>query len=197
MKTKKNRNTSNNKPRTRVRTVDFMRIEGTVNNQPLSTFELDVREKLAVSASPLNFMIQQEDEALRDEQRHEAKQTLKELLKAAHLTRKQLWCYRLVFREGRTIRDTALLMKVSDARICTMVEGIKTTLKRTAAKLENGQMLFERISEMPLEAWEKQLCDLRLRKGLSLRRIAAVMGISWPTVHRRVKAILGRLVVEE
>lgn len=189
-------NNEEQKQRSRTRAVDFMRIEGTVHDQPLSPFELEVRQKMAKAVSPLEVLIEREEESAREGSRREAKKKLRNLLQAARFTRKQARCYRLVFREGRTIRETALLMKVSDARICTMVEGIKTTLKRTAAMLENGQMVFERISKMPLEEWEKQICDLRLRKGLSLRCIASVMGISWPTVHRRVKAILGRVAVE-
>jgi DNA-directed RNA polymerase specialized sigma subunit len=174
-----------------------MRIEGTVHDQPLSSFEREVRQKLASAPSPLEVLIQREEESQREKEMRQSMKRLRALIKSAQFTPKQKLCYRLIFVEGRSVRECALFMNVSDARICRMIEMIKLALKRTSDEMEARRVLFDRITEIPLTDSEQALCELRFRQGLSLRQIALALGISKPTVYRHVKVILGRIPAED
>jgi len=45
--------------KTRVRIVDFMRVEDTLGNCPLAPFDLEVKDKIACAASPSEELIQE------------------------------------------------------------------------------------------------------------------------------------------
>lgn len=92
--------------RTRVRAVDFMRIEDTLNRQELSRFELEVKEKITSQKTPPSEMIQREA----DQARREMINYIYALAAKAGMTPAEKQCFRLLYVKNMSIREAGRKM---------------------------------------------------------------------------------------
>jgi len=120
--------------RSRVREVDFMRVEDTAHGQALHPFELEVKEKIASQSSPFDELMRREMD--RENRRVEkiARGKLRKLLKAGVLTPKQKICYELLYEKSLSTGDVARKMDISKSRVRDLRRAIQKALARAYEK---------------------------------------------------------------
>ena len=163
----------NEKPKrikSRTREIDFMRIEDTMHGQPLSHFELKVKEKISCVPSPFEEIARKEEEENRSEQ---VQNTLNELVEKA-LTPKQKAWFQLVYVEELPDEEIAKRLKVTERRVRQLKAATLKAFKRAYEK--------QRVKQMAdtFELTEKQrlVIQLRYEEQLSLKEIAGRLGVT-------------------
>jgi len=167
-KDKKNDNEPNDsnevnesKPRTRIREIDFMRVEDTLHGCALSPFELEVKDKIASAPSPIDILTQGED---REEKKSHAHYTLSRLLAYAHLSQVQKACYELLYHECLTDKEAASRMSLSRVRIRTLRFSITQSLLKARQIIDFKDAVQKRLARL-----EKTLMSVSERAELSPR----------------------------
>ena len=170
------------KERARTRSVDFMRVEDTMQQHPLSHFELKVKEKIACSPSPYEQIARKEDE----EEKNEATlRTLAGLLEKARLTPKQKACYQLVFMEQLSDKEAAKRLDLAERNLRGLKQSILKALKLVLEK----QHIKQLADTHELTDKQRLVIYLRYEEQLSLKEIAGRLGVTL----RAVDDLLGRM----
>ena len=153
------------KGRSRTRFVDYMRVEDTVSGQPLSYFELKVKEKLASVPSPAEEWIEGEETEERNEQ---VRSALAHLVQKAKLTRSQLLCYQMVYVDTLPDKELADCLHIAERNVRRLKQSVFNALKGVYEK--------ERIKKLadtyPLTNKQRLVVSLRYGDQLSLKEIA-------------------------
>jgi len=181
--------------RTRVREVDFLRLEGTVSGEPLSLFELKVRELLAASPSPREELEAKESQAGEREARRRMRISLACLRRKA-LSERQARCYELLYLKEKPARKIAEILGVSESRVRHLRSSIRKALERALRREEERKKIRKFLySGPPLTRKQARVFRLRHLKNLSAREIARRMGRTEQGVGQMLKRAMERFRV--
>ncbi len=173
--------------RTRIREIDFMRVEDTMCNRPLSAFELEVKEKIACGPSPAEELISREEA---EENGKSLRSTLERLIRLANFTSNQAACYELIYGEELSDEEAAFRLRISRGRLRWLKIGIVKALKRAHQK---GRVLDAALSGvLP----EKQGAIVRLSYGefRPVSEIAGILGMKKRAVQRILRIAHSRIL---
>lgn len=175
--------------RSRIREVDFMRVEDTLHGQSLHPFELEVKEKIASQTSPLDELLRQEVEREDWRVARVAKWRLKKLLKENVLTLKQKVCYEFLYEKNLSTKEVAQRMNVSKSRVRDLRRSIKKALTHTHKK-QMEAILFWKLG-FPFCKTRRQRLIWRLRylRGYTAAQIALREGRSKSSVIRVIERV--------
>ena len=173
------------KRRSRVREIDFMRVEGSLHDDPLHPFELEVKQKLADSSSPLDELLEKEKHAEERKILRKARSKLTWLLKSNVLTSKQKEYFRLLYVQKRADKDLATRLGVSRSTIRRMRQDIQIALHKALAWKNECHRVRKRkeISTLQLTAKQRVVFRLRYKEGLSVSEIARKLGKSRKAIY--------------
>lgn len=180
------------RPRTRVREVDFMRVEDTLNNQPLALFELEVKKGIAIAKSPLEELEWRERQSRDHQLRRISKYKLSCLVRKAKLTPRQQQVYQLIWIKGFPIKRTAEILGICRPRVAILKGRI---LKFLFAVLEEEKNRKHLAAKARLACKTKKQCaiwELYFKKGKTISEIARVLNLSRQAVQQLMKRILPR-----
>ena len=119
-----------NNPEKRLRFVDFRRIEENRNQEELSSYELEVKEKLACVPSPYDELVREdEEEALALKERSEQIK-LGLLARKAKMSPQERACYRLLYVEKLAEPKIRKLLDISQSHLWHLKSGIEQAMKK-------------------------------------------------------------------
>ncbi len=164
------------KRRSRVREIDFMRVEGSRQDDPLHPFELEVKKKIADASSPLDEIVERET---REEQRmilRASRNKLTWLLKEGALTAKQREYFELLYVQKLSNEDVAERLSVTSSTVRRMRQDIPKALHKALSWKRECQRVLKAIAALHLTAKQRVVFRLRYREGLSVSEIAGKLG---------------------
>lgn len=179
-------------PEKRLRFVDFERIEDNRNEEELSSYELEVKEKLACVPSARDLMIQREEEKRKERRNRDQMNRLKRLVETAPLTPQQRSCYELHYLEKLSDLEASKRLGVDRTRLAHLKKELEEALIKTYLRSLKGvaRKKTRRPGSRRLTPYQKEILKLHDEGGLSFRQIARHYGVSLSTIdriYRRVK----------
>jgi DNA-directed RNA polymerase specialized sigma24 family protein len=139
--------------KTRVVPVDMMRIEDAYDIGPLTEFEREVKDKMAVASSPYKLLAKSEE----DSELANQKVQLRELAKEADLTPRQRECFQLLCEEDCSVTEAARRMGLSKRRIKKIQDQLAFRIKKYLKFLK-----MKRVAEKIMKNEAKAICPLHL-----------------------------------
>jgi len=159
-----------------VRETDFSRVEGTQPEDPLHPFELEVREKLAGSASSFNDLAAKENQIFGRRKMTANHARLVRLSREGMLTERQQTYFNLFYVEGLSDKEIAACLGVSRSTVRLLRKEIYRRMRRFIAEKESVRRMFRSVKSAGLTKKQKLIFRLRYRKGLTVAQIARVLG---------------------
>jgi len=177
--------------KSRTREIDFMRVEDTMHGQPLTHFELKVKEKIACVPSPYEEIARREDEESRSEQ---VQNTLNDLVEKA-LTPKQKAWFHLTYVEELPWQEIAKRLGITERRVRQLKAATLKAFKRAYEK----QRIKQLLDTYELTEKQRLVIQLRYEEQLSLKEIAGRLGVTPDAVddllcRMRKKFFLGKIL---
>lgn len=167
--------------KSRTREINYMRVEDTMHGQPLTHFELKVKEKIACVPSPYDEIARKEEEEERSE---EVQRKIEDLIRKARLTAMQEACYRMVYVEMLPDKEIAKRLSLGVRNVAKLKQSVLKALKRVHEK----QCIKELADRHDLTEKQRRVIYLRYEEQLSLKEIAERLGVTF----RAVDDLLGR-----
>ena len=161
-----------------------MRVEGTLHDDPLHPFELEVREKLAVSTSPLDELVQKETKGFEHKKLRVTRAKLTRLSKEGAFTSRQKMYFELFYIERIPDKEISERLDVSRSTVRRFRQEIFCVLKRFLSRKEDIRSLLKFAPSVRLTSTQKLIFKLRYRQGLSVAEIARKLGRQACAVHR-------------
>jgi hypothetical protein len=156
-------------PEKRLRFVDFRRIDDNRNEQGLTPYEQEVKEKLASVPSPYDELVRIEDEEELELKEQALKEKMAALVSNARFTPRQRECYELLYVEKISEEKVEEQLGITQSRLAHYKKEIEEVLVKTYQKSLNPQRAKRRrrrSSQRPLTSHQKEI--LRpLSKSLS------------------------------
>ena len=165
-----------NSRRTRVREVDFMRVEDASTRDSLSPFEMEVKDKIAAEMPLLKKALEAEERRIKEQLARVFKAKLNKLLSRGILTERQREFYELFYVKKLTGREIAQIMGVSLSRVRTFRLFLKKSLKKAVMKDKQREFMSSRVKHVQLTRIQKSVWRLYQREGLSVTEIARRLG---------------------
>ncbi len=169
-------NKAKNRRRTRVREVDFMRVEDASTRDSLSPFEMEVKDKIAADMPLLKKALDAEELRIKEQLARVFKAKLNKLLSKGILTERQREFYELFYVKKLTGREIAQIMGVSLSRVRTFRLFLKKALKKAVMKDKQREFMSNRVKHVQLTRIQKSVWRLYQREGLSVTEIARRLG---------------------
>jgi len=169
-------NKAKNLRRTRVREVDFMRVEDASTRDSLSPFEMEVKDKIAAEMPLLKKALDAEELRIKEQLARVFKAKLNKLLSKGILTERQREFYELFYVKKLTGREIAQAMGVSLSRVRTFRLFLKKALKKAVMKDKQREFMSNRVKHVQLTRIQKSVWRLYQREGLSVTEIALRLG---------------------
>lgn len=169
--------------RTRVREVDFMRVEDASTHDSLSPFEMEVKDKIAGEAPGVEKALEAEELRVKEQLARVFKTKLNKLLAKGILTKRQREFYELFYVKKLTGPETAKAMGVALVRVRKIRWAIKKALRKTVLKDKERALLGHRVTQIRLTKTEKTVWRLYQKEGLSVTEIARRLGKTRQGVH--------------
>lgn len=176
-------NKAKNSRRTRVREVDFMRVEDASTRDSLSPFEMEVKDKIAAEMPLLKKALDAEELRIKEQLSRVFKAKLNKLLSRGILTKRQREFYELFYVKKLTGREIARTMGVSLSRVRTFRLFLKKALKKAVIKDKQREFMSRRVKHVQLTRIQKSVWRLYQREGLSVTEIARRLGKTRQSVH--------------
>jgi hypothetical protein len=119
-----------NLPEKRLRFVDFRRIEENRNEEGLSAYELEVKEKLASVPSPYDELVrvEEEEELAQKERSDQIKLGL--LARKAKMSPQERACYRLLYVEKHPEPKVKKMLGISKSHLSHLKSGIEQAMRK-------------------------------------------------------------------
>lgn len=124
----------------RIRSVDFIRIEQAASTDKLSSFEVEVKGKLASDKTPRTDLLQKEE----DENQEMLIEKVYEIAGRIRLTRQQRRCFYLIYQKNYSLRRTARKMKITPGTVQEHVSDMLGKLKEAVARGLKGNGKFRK-----------------------------------------------------
>lgn len=183
-------NKAKNRRRTRVREVDFMRVEDASTRDSLSPFEMEVKNKIAGEMAGLEEALDAEDLRAKEQLARVFKAKLNKLVSKGNLTKRQREFYELFYVRRLMDREIAQRMQVSLSRVRLLRLFLKRALRKTVIKDKEREFMKRKVKHVQLTRTQKTVWRLYQKEGLSVTEIAHRLGktrqaIGW--VFRNLK----------
>ena len=159
-----------------MRETDFSRVEGTQPEDPLHPFELEVREKLASSASSFNDFAAKENQTFGRRKVTANHARLIRLSREGMLTERQRTYFDLFYVEGLLDKEIAMRLGVSRNTVRWARQEIYRNLRKFVSEKESVRRMFRSVKSAVLTKKQKLIFSLRYRKGLTVAQIARALG---------------------
>lgn len=166
-----------------------MRAEDTLHGQALSSFELEVKERLACVPSAAEEWTAREEE---EEKNERIKSVLSNLIKKAKLTSKQKTCYELIFVEGLSDKEAAKHLSISGGRL----RWLKIQVLKAIQRARQNEALREAVLAQSLTKKQKLVVHYRFEKLLSIKEIAARIGSKERAVKKLLQLVKQKILKE-
>jgi DNA-directed RNA polymerase specialized sigma24 family protein len=176
-------------PRTRTRSVDFMSIEDTMGDHPLTAFELKVKEKIASVPSPFDELTRKEDE---EEKTGEVQARLAGLIEKARFTPAQKTCFELAYREGFSNQMIADRLGIAIRN----VRRLKRSIIRALKQVYECQRVKTQADACQMTRKQRLAAALRYGERLSEKEIAQRLGISVRGVINLLSRVRKKLILK-
>lgn len=180
------------RPRTRVRSVSFLGIEGNAEARD-TLFMRETRDALANQVqSPLDRLIEEEEVS---EEQKRAIQTLRRLrryAKYARLTPKQKQAYELFFitkRSNMTLRKLAKKLKISPSSAWARINGAITRLEKVKQRQEEGRQLRNVLDGVLYAGKLKKVFRLYFDRGWPPQAVAKSLHCNLSTIYSNIRLI--------
>ena len=160
-----------------MRETDFSRVEGTQPEDPLHPFELEVREKLASSASSFNDLATKENQTFGRRKMTANHARLFRLSREGMLTERQRTYFDLFYVEGLLDKEVAMRLGVSRITVRRFRQEISRRLRKFVSEKEAVRRMFRSVKSAVLTKKQKLIFRLRYRKGLTVAQIARALGM--------------------
>jgi len=178
------------KNRTRVRQVDFMRVEDTAHGQELAPFELEVKEEIARNRNPFEEIESQETQAREVQLKRVARYKLSCLMRSAQLTQRQRECYQLIWVKGLSENEAARKLGLSRSRVRDIKKTIKSSLVAAHEEEKHRKGISLKIQSVCKTAKHRTVCKLYFKKGKTVSEISRCLGVSRQAVQQLLKRLL-------
>lgn len=176
-------NSRKNRRRTRVREVDFMRVEDASIQDALSPFEMEVKNKIAGEMPLRREALDAEELRIKERLARVFKGKLKKLISKGVLTNRQREFYELFYVEKLSDREIAKKMGVSRVRVRKLRWSLKEALKRAVKKDKEKEVLARRVKQIRLTRNQKCVWRLHQKEGFSVAEIASRLNKTPQTVY--------------
>jgi predicted DNA-binding protein YlxM (UPF0122 family) len=170
-----------------------MRVEGSLQEDPLHPFELEVKKKLAAASSPFDDLAEKEAEDLERKKLKSARKRLAQLLKKGALTPKQNLFFDLFYVKKASNREIARLMSVSRVTVRRYRQKIQSALLRIVRHETETDRIREEMTEAQLTRKQRLILNLRYRDKFDVEEIAKKLGLTKWAVYKLLKRVLKKV----
>ena len=179
------------RPRTRVRGVSFLNIEGTSQARD-TEFKSDVRQALGnVVQSPLDHMIEEEERPQKENQEIQSSRFKNRLIKYAGLTSKQRICYDLL-----TFEDPPLTLKQAGIKLGISPFSVWSRYKRACQKIDKislrileGRRIANLITAYIYRAKLRNVFHLYFERVWPPQKIAKALRKSLASIYKNIRTL--------
>jgi DNA-directed RNA polymerase specialized sigma24 family protein len=161
--------------KTRVRGVDFMRVEKPLSGQGLSPFELEVQRKIASVPSPIEELIAREEQRIKSSSEVWARRKLSILAHWARLSPLQKKCLFLTCVEGLSASEAAKNLNLARGTVLYMLHAVRRKMAAVVERRKLGRKLRKEIREKGSED-EKLFFHLYFQKCLPVNKVCEMAG---------------------
>ncbi len=186
-------NSTTGSRRTRVREVDFMRVEDASTHDALSPFEMEVKNKIAGAVSGLKGVLDDEETRIKRQLARIFKAKLQKLLSRGVLTGRQREFYELFYVHKLTDPEIAKRMGVSRVRVRKLRWALKETLKRAVKKDREREAVAQKAKYTRLTKNQKLVWRMYHKERLSPSAIALKTGKSPQAIYWVLKNMRKRI----
>lgn len=174
-----------------MRETDFSRVEGTQPEDPLHPFELEVREKLAGSASSFNDLAAKENQIFRHRMITANHARLVRLSRKGMLTERQRTYFDLFYVECLSDKEIAARLGVSRITVRRFRQKIYLSLRKFVSKKDSVRRMSRSVKLAGLTTKQMLIFRLRYLKGMTVVQIARHLGLRpcgvWRVLQRTRK----------
>jgi len=178
--------------RTRIREVDFMRVEDTASGQELAPFELEIKDEIASAQSPFEELASQEKREGENQLKRISKYKLSCLIRRTKLTPLQVECYRLIWLKGLTEREAAKKLGFSRSRVRNIKQTIMSSLTLNLEKEKKRDRMAAKAQLACKTEKQRKIWNLYFKQGKTIREIAKDLSLSRQAVRQLLMVILPR-----
>ena len=176
--------------RTRVREVDFMRVEQSAGGEALHSFEEEVKKKMSLEGSnPREDLIKEEERKVKAEVSHDLYVELLRLSRKSELSQKQKQYFELRYIKKLTFSQIAAIMKVSRPRAARLGMMVLIKLKKNRSNDVIAQLASSGRCYSGMTPLQQRIARLKYIKKLSVRRIAVNLNMSSRAVYQALERI--------
>lgn len=179
--------------RTRVREVDFIRVEDASIHDALAPFEMEVKERIAADDTRLNF--EREEAFVQVAIRRVLLKKLRRLVKTGDLTSRQREFYELFYVQHLPDLEISRQLGISRVRIRKLRWQLKQKLTKVIHKQRDRENVGKKMRRGRLTKKQRQIWQLYSKEGLRPVRIAESLGRTRQSVYwvlKRLKKIFSR-----
>jgi len=179
--------------RTRVREVNFMRVEDASIHDALAPFEMAVKERIAADDTRMNF--EREEAFVQVAVRRVLLKRLCRLVKTGALTPRQREFYELFYVQHLSDLEISRQLGVSRGRIRKLRWQLKQNLMKAIGKQRDRENVGKKIRRGRLTKKQKQIWRLYSMEGLKPVQIAGSLGRTRQSVYwvlKKLKKIFSR-----
>jgi len=167
-----------------VKSVDFQRIENNpYGTEPLTPFELEVKEKLAGAPSPYDELARIEEEEEREQKEHSLRTKLGLLVLRANFSPQEKKCYELHYEKKYSPRDVQSKMRISQFHFCCLRKQIEKKLVSAHQRVEQLPEATKKMGASQMTKRQKEIMKLK-NEGMTLKKISEKYGVSIPRIHQ-------------
>ena len=159
-----------------MRETDFSRVEGTQPEDPLHPFELEVRKKLAGSASSFNDLAAKENQTLGRRKTTATHARLVRLARKGVFTERRQVFFDLFYIECLSDKEIATRLGVSRSTVRWARQEIYRSLKKFVTEKESVRQKLKFAKSAGLTKKQKLIFRLRYEKRLTVVQIARALG---------------------
>lgn len=186
-------NSTKSSKRTRVREIDFMRVEDASTRDGLSPFEMEVKNRIA-GAKPLEKRIEEiEERQIKSGLTLAFREKLQKLLSKGVLTKRQRDLYELLYVQKLTDPEIAKRMEVSRVSVRKLRWALKEALKRAARKERELKGFHCKVKQFHLTRTQKSVWRLYQKQGLPVAEIARRLGKTPQAVYWVIQNLVKKI----
>lgn len=176
--------------RIRVREVDFMRAEDTVQGQELTAFELEVKSEMASAQSPFEELMSREEQKNESQKKRISKYRLSCVVRKAKLSVRQAECYRLIWIKKLSENKAAQILGISRSRVRDIKQSIRFNLMAALEKEKKRNQQAVRARFACKTDKQRKIWKLYFKEGKTISEISRDLTLSRQAVQQLLKRIL-------
>ncbi len=187
-------NRSKSSKRSRVREVDFMRVEDASTRDSLSPFEMEVKNRIAGERPLEKWTEEVKERQAKSGLALAFKGKLRKLLsKEGVLTKRQRDIYELSYVQKLSDPEIAKRLGVARVTVRTLRCALKEALKRAVRKERDLKGFHRKVKQIHLSRTQKKIWRMYQKEGLPVVKIARRLGKSFQTVYWVLQNLLKKI----